>query len=53
MGADGWTDMTKQIVAFRNFTNALENARTYDPLLLYDIVVCGKINYAMTTVLRA
>jgi len=30
----------------------VENAWNYDPLLLYDIMVCGKINYAVTTVLR-
>ena len=53
MRADGWTDLTKQIVAFRNFANALENARSYDPLLLQDNMMCGKINYAVTTVLRA
>jgi len=47
-------DMTKLIVAFRIFANALENARRYDPLIiLYDIMVCGKINYAVSTVLRA
>jgi len=45
--------MTKLIVAFRKFANGLENAWNYDPLLLYDIMVCGKINYAVTTVLRA
>jgi hypothetical protein len=53
MRPDGWTDMTKLIVTFRNFANALENSRSYDPLLLYDIMVCEKIDYAVTTVLRA
>ena len=52
MGADRWTDMAKLIVAFRKFANAFENAWNYDPLLIHDTTACGKINYAVTTVLR-
>jgi hypothetical protein len=47
--ADGWTDMTKLIVAFRNFANAPKNTSCFVstihiPVIFYMAYFTGRVN---------